>query len=142
DAEYDVPVETILMRTPEEIIQRAKENRYEIKVAEQELKIAEKDVEIAKTQFYPTLNGFINFNTRQSGARRARQGGIGSNNPTEVIGAVESTGEEVVAPNYLFKETGPDPFFRQLSQNKGWSYGIQLNIPILNGFSTRNAVKR
>lgn len=142
EAEYDVPVETILVRTPEEIIQRAKETRHEIKVAEQELEIAEKDVEIAKSQFYPTLNGFLNFNTRESGARRAFQGGIDPDNPTQVIGELEGTGERVLAPNYILEEAGPEPFFRQLSRNKGWSYGIQLNIPVFNGFSTRNSVKR
>lgn len=142
DAEYDVPVETMLIHTPEEIIQNAKENRYEIKSAEQELEISKKDVEIAKSRFYPTLDGFVNFNTRESGARRAQQGSIDPDNPTQVIGQIEGTGENVVSPNYLVEEIGPSPFFKQLSRNKGWSYGIRLSIPVLNGFSTRNSVKR
>lgn len=33
-------------------------------------------------------------------------------------------------------------FFDQLSMYDGISYGISLNVPILNGFSTRNSVKR
>lgn len=142
DAEYDVPVETMITRTPEEIIQNAKENRYEIKVAEQNLELAEKDVEIARTQLYPSLDGFVNFNTRESGSNRARQGGIDPNNPTSVIGYIEGTGENVVTDNYLVEEIGPDPFFNQLSRNKGWSYGLRLSIPVLNGFSARNSVRR
>jgi len=36
----------------------------------------------------------------------------------------------------------PPPFFDQLSDNKGHSFGLSLNIPILNGFRTRNNVRR
>lgn len=34
------------------------------------------------------------------------------------------------------------PFSEQLYLNDGISYGISLNIPVLNGFSTRNSVQR
>ncbi len=33
-------------------------------------------------------------------------------------------------------------FVEQLYENDGFSYGLQLNLPILNGFSTRTSVKR
>ncbi|WP_430410312.1 TolC family protein [Kordia sp.] len=36
----------------------------------------------------------------------------------------------------------PPPFFDQLSDNKGHSFGLSLNIPILNGFRARNNVRR
>lgn len=35
-----------------------------------------------------------------------------------------------------------DPFFVQVSDNKTHSFGLQLNIPILNGFRSRNNVRR
>lgn len=34
------------------------------------------------------------------------------------------------------------PFFEQISDNKRHSFGLQLSIPILNGFRTRNNVRR
>lgn len=142
EADYEVPTESILIRSPEEIIQNAKEKRYEIRLAEKDLELAEKDVEIARSNFYPTLNGFVNFNTRESGAPRPGERSIDPNEPSQVIGQVEGTGENVVTPNYIVEEVGADPFFKQLSRNKGWQYGLSLNIPILNGFSTRNSVKR
>jgi len=37
---------------------------------------------------------------------------------------------------------GADPFFNQLYQNDGIGYGIQLNIPIFNGFSVRGNIQR
>lgn len=142
DADYDVPFETILSKSPQEIIEEAKKNRYEIKVAKKDLELAQKDVQIAKSDFYPSLDAYVNFNTRESGADRAERGEIDPDNPTQVIGQVETTGNNVITPNYLINTVNPRPFFDQLSRNKGWSFGFQLNIPILNGFSTRNSVKR
>lgn len=142
DADYKVPVETLLNRDPDQIIENAKENRYEIKSAEKELELAKKDVQIAKSDYYPTLDAFANFNTRQSGADIPGESKVDPDEPTEVIGEVESTGEDVVAPNTVPTQKGARPFFKQLSRNKGWSYGLTLNIPILNGFTTRNSVKR
>ncbi|WP_046755140.1 TolC family protein [Kordia jejudonensis] len=36
----------------------------------------------------------------------------------------------------------PPPFFDQLSDNKGHSFGLSLSIPILSGFRARNSVRR
>jgi len=142
DAEYDVPIETLLNRTPEEIIENARQNRYEIKIAEQDLELAKKDVEIAKSAHYPRLDAYVNFNTRESDRKNTERGEIDPDNPTQTIGYVEGTGDNVITPNYLVNEIGPRPFFTQLSRNKGWEYGLRLTVPILNGFQTRNTVRR
>lgn len=142
DISYDVPLETMLSKNPQEIIENARENRYEIKIAEQDLAIAEKDIEIARTNYYPRLDAYVNFNTRESDRNRLSEGGIDPDNPNRVIGVVEGTGENVITPNYLVNEIGPRPFFNQLSENKGWEFGLRLNIPVLNGFQTRNSVRR
>lgn len=141
-ADYNVPIETLLSQSPEEIIQSARENRFEIKIAEQDLELAKKDVEINRSAHFPRLDAYLNFNTRESDMRRAIPGDIDPDNPTQVIGTVEGTGQNVVSPNYLVNEIGPEPFFKQLSRNKGWEYGLRLTIPVLNGFQTRNSVKR
>ncbi len=141
-ATYDVPLATILSKSPEEIIASAKRNRYEIKIAQKNLELAQKDLQIAKSAYYPRLSAYFNFNTRESGAARVEQGGIDPNNPTNVIGKVVGSGADVVTPNFILREVGPRPFFNQLSRNKGYSFGLQLSIPILNGFSTRNSVRR
>lgn len=125
-----------------EIIAQAKEERYEIKVAKVNKKIAEKDVELAKGAYWPTLGAFFNYNTRSSGAGRFIRDGLDPNQPYQEIGFVESTMEPVVAPNFMSRVGNPLPFFEQLQMNDGISYGVQLSIPILNGFATRNAVKR
>ena len=142
DDTYNIPVTPILNRTPEEIIKEAKKDRYEVKIAEQNLAIAEKDLQIARGAYYPSLSGFLNFNTRESSRERFGRGGIDEDNPTQEIGVVESTGETVVAPNFETLALDPLDFFDQLDRNQGTSYGVQLNIPIFNGNATRNQVER
>ena len=66
DDEYDIPLTDILSKTPEEIIEKSKSERYEVKVAEQSVELAEKDIQIAKSQLYPSLDGFVNYNTRET----------------------------------------------------------------------------
>lgn len=107
ETDYDVFGADILLRDPSEIIAKAKEERYEIQVAEVNKELAETDVQISKGAYYPTLGAFFNYNTRY-------------------------------ADNDPFSRN----FSQQLYENDGTTYGLQLNIPILNGFSVRNQVQR
>lgn len=142
DEDYDVPITEILEKTPTEIIEKAKQERYEILLAEQDVELAKKDLQLAKSQYYPSLNAFFNYNTRESDRERIISGGIDPDNPTQPIGFVESTGESVVSPNFLLETVSADPFFDQLRTNDGYAFGLQLNIPVFNGFSVRNQVAR
>jgi len=145
DDDYTVVETEFSNKNVSEIIEAAKENRYEVKIAEQNMKIAEKDLQLAKSSYTPTLRAFFNYNTRESGSNRFTQT-VDPENPTITsdIGFVESTGETVVGvfPNTFLEELNPLPFFDQLSFNDGISYGFSLNVPIFNGFSVRNNVKR
>jgi outer membrane protein len=142
DSKFTLPSKEILSKAPREIVQQAKEERYEIKIAQQDVELSKKDVQLARGNYYPTLSAFINYNTRESGASRFGQGKLDPDSPTQVIGQVESSGEAVVAPNFSTNSLSARPFFDQLSRNDGLGYGFQLRIPIFNGFSTRNSVKR
>lgn len=145
DEGYDIVDEGISNKTAAEIIEKAKESRYEIKIAEKNLELAEKDVQIARGSYLPTLSAFFGYDTRYTDATSFTQS-IDPDNPfdTQQIGTVEATGQAVVAdsPNFIVSEVGADPFFDQLYQNDGISYGLQLNIPIFNGWATRANVKR
>lgn len=142
DREYEVLGSDILDRSAREIVRQAKEHRNEIKIAEENRNIAEKDVEIARGAYMPTLAAFFNYNTRESGMGRLISGGLDPNEPYRQIGFVQSTMEPVVSPNMVSEVGKPLPFFEQLELNDGMSYGVQLSIPILNGFGVRNSVKR
>ncbi|MGV6828260.1 MAG: TolC family protein [Flavobacteriales bacterium] len=145
EEEYQIIDGGFSNKTVEEVIAAAKENRYEVKIAEQNVAISLKDLELAKSNYLPTLRGFFNYNTRESGSKRLSQS-IDPDNPTitSEIGIVESTGESVIGTfsNTFLEELNPLPFIEQLYLNDGISYGVSLNIPIFNGFSVRNNVKR
>lgn len=116
DIDYEVPPSDVLNRSPKEIFAEALTFRNDIKFSQSNIDLAKEDLKISKGALYPTLGAFFNYNTRYSD-----QGGFDS-----------STGNFVPA----------ESFGNQLWINDGISYGAQLNIPVFNGFSVRNNIKR
>jgi len=108
DTEYNVPSTFILSESPEVIVNKAKETRYNIKIAENNTKIADYNLKIARGALQPSLSGSYNFSS-----------------------------------NYYTSQLFDTPDFEtQISDNKSHNFSIRLNIPIFNGFSGRNNVKR
>lgn len=142
ERDYDVFGSEILDVPVSEVIDVAEEERYEVKVAELNRDLAGKSLEIAKGAYWPSLGAFFNYNTRESGAGRFIAAGLDPDEPFREIGFVQSTEEVVVAPNMATEIGNPLPFFEQLQLNDGISYGVQLSVPVFNGFATRNQVKR
>ena len=64
DRDYDVFGNEILENTVYDVIESAREERSEIKIAETNMELAEQDVELAKGAYLPTLGAFFNYNTR------------------------------------------------------------------------------
>ncbi|RZJ54290.1 MAG: TolC family protein [Flavobacterium sp.] len=125
-ADFDVVDDTdvkdennIMAQTPTDIYNKAKETRTELKLAQTNLEIAEKNVTIAKGAYQPTLRGFYRFSTSAS--------------YSDVLG-IDANGNPVF--------TSPLPVIDQFSNNKGHNFGLQLNVPIFNGFSVKNNVER
>lgn len=108
DVDYEVPPSNILNESPNTIVAKAKEARYEIKIAEANTHIAAYNVKIAKGALQPTLSGFYSFNS-----------------------------------NYFTSELfNTASFTSQVSDNKRHNFGLQLSIPIFNGFAASNNVGR
>ena len=107
DEDFEVVDEGISSKPVSEIIESAKENRSEVKIAEQNVELAKKDLQIIKGAYLPTLTAFLGYST-----------------------------------NYTNKDFLERSFNQQLYENDGINYGLSLSIPILNGFSVRNNVKR
>ncbi|WP_297762590.1 TolC family protein [uncultured Muriicola sp.] len=112
DEDFNVPPSDILKYSPKVIFDKALSFRNDIKFSETGVDLAEKDLEIAKGAVFPTIGAFFNYNTRYSDQTRD-----------------PFTGEKIA-------------FQDQLWINDGISYGAQMNIPIFNGFSTRNNIRR
>lgn len=111
---------TTVLDNPAAVVEKAKADRLELKIAKTNLEIAEKDIKIAKGAYQPSVSGFYSFSTRASYSDR-------------VIG-LDTSGSPILAP--------PLPLFDQFSNNKGHNFGLQLSIPIFNGFAVKNSVER
>jgi outer membrane protein len=119
DVAYEPSDSETMLQSPENIIEKAKTERVELKIAKANLELAEQDIKIARGAYQPSLNGFYSFSTRASSANGVN---------------FDENGIPIL--------TGPRPLFDQFSDNKGNSFGVQLSVPILNGFSVRNNVER
>ena len=136
---FDVPFPQILDETPKAIFEKALSNRNDIKLSLTNLEISKTDIEIAKTSLQPSLSAFYSYSTRISYSDRLTGTGVFNQFP---IGTVAATGQEVVTQVEQRGVIGPSSFVDQLQTNDGHNFGIQLSIPILNGFSAKNNVKR
>ena len=132
----------ILSQTPVSIYEKAKEQRTELKIAKTNLEISEKNVAIAKGAYQPKLSGFYNFNSRAAYSDVITGYAPNTVNPTSVVGFVEGTNQNVLRANTMPLVGSAPAVLDQFRENKGQSYGVQLSIPIFNGFSTRNNVER
>jgi len=137
-----LPLVNLADYSVEKIYETALQNRYEIKVAQANIDIAESDIKIAQASKQPTLSGFYNWNSRFSNRDQVIGQEIDPDNPFRVIGKVQGSGDNVIAENYRSVTGGPDSFSDQFNNNKGSSFGLALNIPILNGFNSSNRVRR
>ncbi len=119
DEDYNMEQSEVFLQTPEAIYNKAREQRTEIKLAQANLDVAKQDVKIARAAYQPSLTGFYSLNTRVTYADYA---------------TFDESGQLITK--------SPPPFWSQIWDNKGHSFGLQLSIPILNGLSTRNNVER
>ncbi|CCG52362.1 Probable outer membrane efflux protein precursor [Flavobacterium indicum GPTSA100-9 = DSM 17447] len=121
-SEDEVPsmLSTILNESSEAIIAKAKASRTELKIAQTNIELAKKDIQIARAAYLPSLTGFYSYTTRASNSKR--------------VSGVDSSGN-IITANAL-------PIFDQFDTNKGQNFGLQLTVPIFNGFATRNNVER
>lgn len=137
-----LPLVNLANYSVDQIFQTSLDNRNEIKVAKTNIEIAESDIKIAKSGLQPTLSGFYNWNSRYSSLDRIIGTDIDPDNPTRVIGVVEGTGQNVITDNSNLIFGPPEGFFDQFDRNRGSSFGLSLQIPILNGFRVSNNVKK
>lgn len=142
DTDYPADDTGVLLRTAADVYTKAREQRTEIKLAKQNVEVAEKDVKIAKGAYQPTLQGFYSFTTRAAYADRVIGMEQSISTPTSAVGYVDGTNQLVLAPNYVPILGRRAAILDQFNDNKGHSFGLSLNIPVFNGFATRNNVER
>lgn len=139
DTDYDMVASMILDKTPEELYEKALGSRNDIMFAKTNVDIAEANLKIAKAAYQPTLSGFYGYSSRVSYADRLVPTGTFTNVP---IGTVAATGQQVVVPQAQTAVAPHLPIGDQLKLNDGQNFGLSLRIPVLNGLSVKNNVRR
>lgn len=142
EEESDVFQSPVLNESFDIIVDKAKAERTDLKIAQSNLEIAQKDIAIARGSYYPTISGFYAFNTRAAYSDRVIGVMPDATNPTSVIGYVDGTGQNVLQQNFSPIIGGPASVWDQFKDNKGQNFGLQISVPIFNGFSVRNNVQR
>lgn len=139
DVDYDMVSSLVLDKTPKELFEKAVSSRNDILLAKTNVDIAEANLKIAKSAYQPSLSGFYSYSSRVSYADRLEATGNFNNIP---IGTVVETGQLVVTPQPETAITSHMSLSDQLRLNDGHNFGVSLRIPVLNGLSVKNNVRR
>jgi len=154
---YVQPVDQIKLQSfadlqPDYVFGVAEQNLPNIKAANLRLKAAEKNQLIAKAGFYPTLSfgyslssNFSNSFKYISGIESAGFSNISPNSPFVTVGSakyyVQSPVYNTITANRdlsnIWKGWG-----KQLDNNFGQNFGLQLSIPIFNANQSKTAYQQ
>ncbi|MEY3539872.1 MAG: hypothetical protein RL188_1289 [Bacteroidota bacterium] len=137
---------------PDYVFGVAEQNLPNIKAANLRLKAAEKNRLVAKAGFYPTLSfgyslstNFSNSFKYISGVEPAGYSSISPNSPFVTVGAakyfVQSPLYNTITTNRDFSSVWTG-WGRQLDNNFGQNFGLQLSIPIFNANQSKTAYQQ
>lgn len=125
---------------PHKVYSYALENRPEIKSANLRFESAKKDLSIAKGGISPNLSISASIGSGYSGANTIIDG-----NPSftgfRPSGDFTSGGDTVISPTFDYA-TKPKPWGDQFLDNKNYSVGLYLSIPIFNGLQTYTSISQ
>ncbi|MCD4696135.1 MAG: TolC family protein [Bacteroidales bacterium] len=124
--------------TPDKVYTTALESRPEIKSSEMDVESAITELKIAKGSYYPRLSLSGLIGSGYSGAN------VIYNNPSIGVSdnpfALTESGENVYEYEVNFESSSPTPFNDQFNDNLNETVGLNLNIPIFNGWRSRSNV--
>lgn len=111
----------------------------DIKLASLRTQAALRGISVAKSSYYPTLSIGGGLGTNYSSGR-SKVVSVTPNGFTE-IGRTLTTNESVVTPNFV-TVLGKQTFGSQIKDNFNQFIGLNLSIPIFNGFLARTNVRK
>jgi len=128
------------LQDPYKVYDYALQNRPEIKGAEMRVQTSEKSLSVAKGGISPSLSFSASLGSGFSGANQILDGNpiFNGYNPN---GDITSAGDQVLSPNFTYNyitKTWDD----QIVDNRNYSIGFHLVIPIFNGLRTYTNVSQ
>jgi len=117
----------------------ATNNQPALKAAEVRARAAYTSIEIAKGAVLPSLSLGGSYGTGFSGLATTP---FGQTTFTQTIGQTLLTNEDVIYTQVVPEGYKTTPYGKQLNSNVNKSFGVQLSIPIFNGFQVKNQIQR
>jgi outer membrane protein len=144
-----IPVDNILTESPESVYAMALKTQPQIKSNSLRLLASEKALASARGQLYPSLSAFAQLNTSFNSFLQSPTGyNINGETPTGTYAKQGASQLPVYAPTgtvvYGKKSFGGlwDGYWGQLNDQFGQAIGLQLSVPIFNGWRARANVER
>ncbi len=124
--------------TPDKIYTTAIDLRPEIKSAELNVESSERDLDIARGSLYPRLSLSGSWGSGYSGANQVGKDPF----TTSVPFAYTASNETVYVDQQGYQSYSAKAFGDQLNDNMNETIGLNLNIPIFNGWRSRSSIAR
>lgn len=143
-----IPVMPIGDLQPENVYASALANQPQQKMNEYNLKAAEKNSLAAKGMLYPTISAFGNLGSNYGYFRTPKFEQIFSGYAPSGLVVSDNTGGYIDVQKPMFTNGGKngyitsDPFRTQFSNNFGQSIGINVSIPLFNGWQAKANYQR
>jgi len=122
-----------------EVVSSAMNAFPDIKLASIRTQAAEKAIDVAKGTYYPRLSLGAGLGTNYSSGRQYVESVVP--NGFREIGRTETTNERVVVQDFV-TTLANQKFSSQIRDNFNQFLGINLSIPLFNGFNARSNVRR
>ncbi len=128
------------LEDPYKVYNYALKNRPEIKSAKIKVESAQKELRIAQGGISPSISLSAGLGSGYSGANSILAG-----NPifTGFVpnGNITTAGDTVISPTYSYK-TKPKDWDKQFTDNKNYSIGLYVSIPIFNGLQNYTTISQ
>lgn len=134
-----IPVEKIADLQPEDVFKLAMANMPQQQVNDYKLKAANKFAAAARAGMYPTISAYLNLG---SGFNSRAKQIDGSYSYTPPVGKVDVGGTPYTVYSYepfTGYNQSKQGFFSQFNKNFRQTAGINISVPIFNGYSVRTA---
>ncbi|MBC3539688.1 TolC family protein [Rufibacter sediminis] len=136
------PDQSVIGFNAEDVYASASERMPEILRTRLRIQSADKSIAIAKGGYHPSLSLVGSVSTRYSSGTSL----ISLGSPFSQRTLIGYQDENMNQPIYIYNEAQERsqkeyPYFNQLQDNIGQFIGLNLSVPILNGFRVRNNVQ-
>jgi outer membrane protein len=138
----DAPMPSeIYAGTPEEIYKRASEQLALVKAGELRVESAKRAVKVEKGAFYPRVGLYGNLFSNFSSTTSRNIPGATIDVVTDNFVLVNNVKSLVYAPRQQYTSEAI-PYFDQMKNNVGSSFGVAATIPLFNNFRTKYRVEQ